>query len=273
MKIHYVSDLHLECEYQELPGGEVLILAGDIAEVKGISKQHHSTKLIQDTPDHFYRLSEFFKWECEKYDKVFYVLGNHEHYGGRLDKSYHILKSIMPDNVSVLENEVVEYNGVMFMGATMWTDMNKNDPITLYTVKSGMNDYREISNFYENKNLYYKLTPEHTVGMFRKTVEYFKQTLEREENKLKPFVVITHHSPSYLSINEKYKSEYHMNGAYCSDLSSFILDHPQIKCWIHGHLHDPVDYMIGTTHITSNPRGYVGFEDTSGFDLNKSFEL
>jgi Icc-related predicted phosphoesterase len=273
MKIHYVSDLHLECEYQELPGGEVLILAGDIAEVTGIAKSHHSTKLVQDTPDHFYRLSEFFKWECAKYDRVFYVMGNHEHYSGRLDKSYHILKSIMPDNVFLLENEVVEYNGVMFMGATMWTDMNKNDPITLQIVKNDMNDYRSIKNYYANKDLYYRLTPEHTVGMFRKTVEYFKQTLESEENLTKPFVVITHHSPSYASINDKYKSEYYMNGAYCSDLSNFILDHPQIKYWIHGHLHDAVDYMIGSTHITSNPRGYTSFEDTSNFNPTKSFEL
>ena len=179
----------------------------------------------------------------------------------------------MPDNVSVLENEVVEYKGVMFIGATMWTDMNKNDPITLYAVKNGMNDYRAITNLYENKNVYYKLTPEHTVGIFRKTVECFKQILESDENKTKPFVVITHHSPSYQSINEKYKSEYHMNGAYCSDLSDFILDHPQIKYWIHGHLHDPVDYMIGDTRIISNPRGYIGFEDTDQFDPNKSFEI
>jgi hypothetical protein len=35
-----------------------------------------------------------------------------------------------------------------------------------------------------------------------------------------------------------------MNGAYCSDLSNFILDHPQIKYWIHGHLNDAEDYMI-----------------------------
>lgn len=64
-----------------------------------------------------------------------------------------------------------------------------------------------------------------------------------------------------------------MNGAYCSDLSNFILDHPQIKYWIHGHLHDAVDYMIGSTHITSNPRGYTSFEDTSNFNPTKSFEL
>ena len=51
-----------------------------------------------------------------------------------------------------------------------------------------------------------------------------------------------------------------MNGAYSSDLSEFILDHPQIQAWVHGHTHYNFDYMIGSTRILCNPRGYVGYE-------------
>ena len=51
-----------------------------------------------------------------------------------------------------------------------------------------------------------------------------------------------------------------VNGAYSSDLSEFILDRPQIKLWTHGHTHDTFDYMIGTTRIVCNPRGYDGYE-------------
>jgi predicted phosphohydrolase len=271
MKISLVSDLHLEFGYQELPGGEVLILAGDIAEARSIRKHHHSTKLIQDTPDTFYRCSEFFKWECEKYDQVFMVMGNHEHYHGRFDKTYDELKSILPKNVTLLENEIVEYKGVVFMGATLWTDMNKGDPITLYTVKDFMTDYRAIQNFYPAKNLYHKLTPEDTVKAHRYTKEYFKLMLS--EHRDKPFVVITHMAPSFASVNEKYIRETTMNGAYASDLSELILDFPNIKYFFHGHMHDPVDYMIGTTRVLSNPRGYVGHEDTSQFDPNFTVEL
>jgi Icc-related predicted phosphoesterase len=271
MKVSLVSDLHLEFGYQELPGGEVLILAGDIAEVKSIKKHHHSTKLIQDTPDTFYRCSEFFKWECEKYDQVFMVLGNHEFYHSRFDKTYDELKSILPKNVTLLENEIVEYKGVMFMGATLWTNMNKGDPITLYTVKDYMTDYRAIQNFYPAKNLYHKLTPEDTVQAHRKTVEYFKFMLS--EHRDRPFVVITHMAPSFASVNEKYIRETTMNGAYASDLSEFILDNENIRVWVHGHMHDPSDYMIGNTRVVSNPRGYVGHEDTSGFNPDFFFEV
>ena len=52
-----------------------------------------------------------------------------------------------------------------------------------------------------------------------------------------------------------------MNGGYSSDLSEFILDNPQIKLWTHGHTHEDFDYMIGSTRIVCNPRGYDGYED------------
>jgi hypothetical protein len=51
-----------------------------------------------------------------------------------------------------------------------------------------------------------------------------------------------------------------MNGGYSSELSEFILDHPQIKLWTHGHTHEPFDYMIGDTRIVCNPRGYINYE-------------
>jgi hypothetical protein len=51
-----------------------------------------------------------------------------------------------------------------------------------------------------------------------------------------------------------------MNGAYSSDLSEYILDHPQIKLWTHGHTHEDFDYLIGSTRIVCNPRGYIKYE-------------
>jgi hypothetical protein len=54
-----------------------------------------------------------------------------------------------------------------------------------------------------------------------------------------------------------------MNGGYSSDLESFIIDRPQIKLWTHGHTHHNFDYMIGSTRIVCNPRGYEGYENTA----------
>jgi hypothetical protein len=44
-------------------------------------------------------------------------------------------------------------------------------------------------------------------------------------------------------------------------MNDYILDHPQITLWTHGHTHHVFDYRIGSTRIVCNPRGYVGYED------------
>lgn len=270
MKIHLASDLHIDCAYQELPGGDVLILAGDVCEARDFVKEFHSTRLVDAKPG-TYRFYDFFYKECAKYDRVFYVLGNHEHYHGRLDKTRQELESRFPKNIRILENDYEEYGGVLFLGATLWTDCNKGDPITVHTIKYGMNDFRYIKNHYVNKNLYHKLTPEYTVSVHRESKAYFKKILQEKADM--PAVVITHHGPTYESINQRYRSERTMNGAYTSDLSDLILDHENIRVWVHGHMHDPVDYQVGNTRVLSNPRGYQGYEDTSDFNPNFTFEV
>ena len=271
MKINLVSDIHLEFAPMELPGGDVLILSGDIAEAKAILKDFHSTRPEPYTPGNM-RYYDFFWHECAKYNRVFYVMGNHEHYRGRFDQTYDNLKSVMPPNVTVLENEVVEHEGVMFMGATLWTNCNNADSLTLYHLKHMMNDYKVIQNHYKDKGLYHKLIPEYTFRTHVKTMEYFRLMLA--EHRDKPFVIMTHHAPSFKSVPEQFVDDQLMNGGYASDLSEFILDNENIKVWTHGHMHDPVDYMIGETRVVSNPRGYVGYERLSSvFDPAFSFEV
>jgi Icc-related predicted phosphoesterase len=271
MIIHLVSDLHLDIGgHLEMTGGDVLILAGDICEAKELSKEFHSTKLMDRKPGAF-PCHDFFEFEVPKYKKVFYVMGNHEHYRGRFDKTKALLESMMPPNVTILENEVVEYEGVMFMGATLWTNLNNGDSLTMYHIKHMLNDYKAIQNHYPEKDLYHKLVPEYTFRTHIKTMQYFRMMLS--EHRDKPFVVITHHAPSFVSVPEYYKHDHLMNGGYASDLSEDILDNENIKVWVHGHMHDPVDYKIGETRILANPRGYPGETETNGFLPGLYFEV
>jgi hypothetical protein len=66
-----------------------------------------------------------------------------------------------------------------------------------------------------------------------------------------------------------------MNGGYHSDLSEFILDHPQIKLWTHGHTHHPFDYVIGETRVVCNPRGYEndGYSEDTGWNPDILLEI
>jgi Icc-related predicted phosphoesterase len=272
MKITLISDLHLDVSgYLDLPGGEVLIIAGDACEAKAIRHDLHQTKPLSDEPQRAFPCSEFWKHECAKYKKVFYVMGNHEHYHGKYWKTYTEIASMMPDNVTLLEDQHEEYEGVVFVGATLWTDMNRSDPVTLAMIKDYMNDYRVITYHYPQYGTYHKMRPMDTVKMHYTSKRYIEETVKAHADK--PVVVITHMGPTHLSINEKYKHEKYTNGAYVSDLSDLILDHPNIKAWVHGHVHDPVDYMIGDTRVMCNPRGYLPYEGDNGFDPSFTFEV
>ena len=282
MRVNVISDLHIDFADLTLPGGDVLILSGDIFEARSFKKEIYNPEMVllehereDKRPDRYYR---FILEECSaKYREVVMVMGNHEHYGFKFHKTYDQIKSQLPDNVHLLEKESLVLDGVLFLGATLWTDMNKQDPTTLYSMQGAMNDYRAITMLNEERHIYHRLQPEYTVQEHLKTLEYFKNVLAENrtrEGGALPVVVVTHHSPSKLSTHPKYRDEIIMNGAYSSDLSEFILDHPEIKVWTHGHVHDPFDYLLGETRILCNPRGYKYYEQRAeDFDPTIGFEI
>jgi hypothetical protein len=99
-----------------------------------------------------------------------------------------------------------------------------------------------------------------------RTLGYFRSVLSEQHDR--KFVVVGHHTPSFQSCAEYYRSDTIMNGAYHTNLEEFILDRPQIKLWTHGHTHDDFDYMIGDTRVVCNPRGYIKYEKrASNFEV------
>lgn len=255
MKIAFCSDLHLEFETLSIKNTEnpdVLILAGDIC-----------------VADHFEKLSgpryiaaneyyKFFEQVCLEFAHVIYVMGNHEHYEGDFVDTKELLEQSLPfDNLHILNNESIKIDDVVFIGSTLWTDLNGSDPITEYHLANMMNDYRKIYNSEKNR----LLRPHDTFEEHRRSVKYIQNVVDN--NKDKKIVVITHHAPSRLSTPDRFKDDYRMNGGYSSNLDFMIEDFDNVAYWIHGHIHDPVDYMIGKTRIISNPRGYAGYEYTA----------
>jgi Icc-related predicted phosphoesterase len=276
MKINLISDCHINFQDLNLPGGDVLIMAGDIMEAGHLRRADNAKKdtFLAD------RYRRFINEELTKYRKVVYVAGNHEHYNNSYDDTHTRLRRELPDNVYLLENESVQIDDVHFFAGTFWTDMNKGDPISMQVIKQGMMDFKcikfghgiKMDSLYGDSYYTNSFTPAYAKSIFHETVENLKQFLVGKENE--KVVVVSHHAPSPQSINEHYKNDYHMNGGYHSHLDSFIMDHPQIKTWVHGHMHDPVDYMIGETRILSNPRGYKGYEAQADvFDPGFYFEV
>lgn len=268
MKIAVCSDLHLEFSPITLPnteGAKVLILSGDI--VTAYALHEHPVVTPPSDPNVIWkpgkqqlqalRFREFFHHVNMEYDHVVYCAGNHEFYHGKFPDAYDWLREEIKNysNIHFLDKEQIEIDGVTFLGGTLWTDMNRNDPTTMHLIEGMMNDFRIIRNSQRN---YARFSPLDSVVHHRQTLEYIKSVVDSDTTK--KYVVVGHHAPTALSVHEKYKNEYYMNGGYFSDLSEFILDRPQIVLWTHGHMHDPFDYMMGETRIVCNPRGYKGHD-------------
>lgn len=276
MKINVISDVHLDFADCVLPGGDILIISGDLCEAVAMKKEMYNPNMVlleherkDQRPDRFYR---FIEEECsKKYAQTIYVMGNHEYYGSTYQRVWSHLNNQMPDNVHLLEDETLELDGVTFVGATLWTDMNGADPLTLYTVKQTMSDYTYVKMFNESKNAYHKLIPEFTVQQHFKSRDYIKSVVEAAPEK--KFVVVTHHAPCKASVKPQYAGDVLMNGAYSSDLSEFIMDHPQIVAMIHGHTHSRFKYQLGNTWILCNPRGYKGHEMSAEDFRPRSFDI
>lgn len=275
MRVNVISDLHLEFSDLTLPGGDVLILSGDVMEAKNLKRSmynHEYVTLPNERADRRAdRYARFMIEECSKYSKVIYVMGNHEHYHFNYQKTYGHIKENLPDNVHLLENETYTIDDIIFVGCTLWTDCNGDDDMTMWHLKRSMNDYRCITMLNEAKHVYHKLTPERTAEDHFKSKQYIDAVTQ---DLTKKYVVVTHHSPSRASTHEQYIHDTLMNGGYSSNLDEFILDRPQIKFWTHGHAHDPFDYMIGSTRIVCNPRGYFGYEKSAvNFDPTRGFDI
>jgi Icc-related predicted phosphoesterase len=197
---------------------------------------------------------------------VVYVEGNHFFYHNDSFGRIHELKSklSLPKNVHFLENESVEINEVVFIGATLWTDFNGKDISAMQLAKRNINDYVSIK-----KTTGGRLLPEDTVELFYESKKFIFDAIGKASDK--KTVVVTHHGVSPLSVPERYRGD-NLNYAFMSDLSDEVTDHgPDI--WVHGHTHDSFDYMLGETRVLVNPYGYKDVALNPLYDKNLIIEL
>ena len=280
MKIAICSDLHLEFGDINLKNEEqadVLILSGDIVIARDLHDHPEPMSTIEQSmmangqglgrkQQSAQRWRDFFKRCSFEFPHVVYVAGNHEFYHGNFFGSLTDLKTECGryPNIYFLEDAVKVIDEVKFIGCTLWTDMNKGDPLTQHAISALMNDFHIIRN---DRLGYTKLRPAHVIERHIRSKQFI-QTVLRDCGPDDKVVVVGHHAPSSLSIADEFKNDHVGNGGYYSDMSDMMLDHPQIKLWTHGHTHYPFDYMIGDTRVVCNPRGYIGYEsNASDFKL------
>ena len=286
MKIKLVSDLHLEfsdCFINNDEGADVLILGGDIC----IAQDLHDHPEPANTADQAaiangtglgrrqltaQRFRDFFKRCSFQFPHVIYIMGNHEFYNGKFYAGIDYMREECAKypNVYMLEQDMKIIDDVVFVGGTLWTNMNKRDPLTMHAIEGMMNDFRIIRNDQRN---YAAMSALDVAIRHDKTLAYIEHIVHEHRNK--KCVVVGHHSPSFQSCHPMYGNDTLMNGGYHSDLSEFIMDHPQIKLWTHGHTHHPFDYVLGETRVVCNPRGYEndGYSEQTGWSPTLILEI
>jgi predicted phosphodiesterase len=244
MRIQVISDIHAEfhqdsgkqfvTEYLRPKGVDVLVLAGDAGVGRSLG---YSLKLLSK---HYANAV------------VLYVPGNHDFYNSGF---IHVLRELRMlessiDNLFVLNNKMMNINGINFVGSPMWFKQKKN--YKKYT--DMINDFSLITNFED------KVFKEN-----KKALKFLRWHVNSDS------VVITHHVPTPKSTPDRYVGD-PINMFFTCDMEELIRERKP-KLWVHGHTHDSFNYMLGKTHIVCNPLGYVGRQVNAEFIPNMMIDL
>jgi Icc-related predicted phosphoesterase len=264
---HYASDLHIEFELPRAENvtGDNLILAGDICTLL------HLNPIMNDAVSRKKRdrFNLFFDHARQNFKRIFYVTGNHESYNFDIASEAGYIAKYLPDVIHLNNSSYEIDENTVILGGTLWTDMNRNNPVDHMAVSNGMNDFRLIYNSENPSNMF---STHDAYDKHLDTLSFLATSLDEYKNR--KCIVVTHHAPSRQGINPDHSGYGEINAGYYSDLDEFILDHPQIHTWIHGHTHIQKSYKIGETNVLSNARGYHGYEDCARtFTFNKWFEV
>jgi len=244
MKIHLLSDLHLEFASFTPPrtDADLVVLAGDIDEgLRGLL------------------------WARMAFpgQEIVYVAGNHEYHRQYWDQLPGQLRAgAQALGIHYLEDQAITIDGVRFLGATLWTDFKVHGAEfaaeAQVACQGRLRDYKEIrvmesQNPDANGETVWRgnfLVPEMT------RLRHVQSRAWLAEQLAAPFagptVVVTHHLPS-LRLLSRDRQKFMTAAAYASDLESLM---GPAKLWLHGHGHDSSDCAWRGTRTLCNPRGY-----------------
>lgn len=258
-----MSDLHLEFRHlhvEKLPNEKdmVLVLAGDIFPVDGLTRSSFDKDYQQ-----FRRVFDFYAEMCERHRHVVYVFGNHEFYGGNFHREHKAFAQLVSHpNLTVLEQNDLVLDDVAFVGATLFTDFNKADPIVIFDAKRRMNDYNCVE---QDDHLVDgevvvpagKLMPETILEYHRQARSNIMRISRSHKDLGRRVVMVTHHAPSHMSLDARYRTGYRseLNGCYVNQMDLEVMD-SGANVYVHGHTHSSHAYTLGDCRVYCNPRGY-----------------
>lgn len=241
MRLLVLSDLHIEqapfvpADDGALSDVDLVVLAGDI---------HNGADAI--------------RWARNAFPEhpIVQIAGNHEFYDGRYGEVLDALReTARAERIHFLENDRLDFGGIRFLGCTLWTDhrvLEAPGRVPSMDVRRAMEGSRRANpDFFAIRlDAGRAFSPEDAVALHEASRAWLDDELGRPFDG--PTVVVTHHLPSWRSVNPLYAASA-SNVAFVSDLDPLV---ERSTLWIHGHTHASCDYPVGRARVVCNPRGY-----------------
>lgn len=254
-------------------GEDVVVLAGDIGNgIEGI------------------------EWAKTIPKPVIYVAGNHEFWDQPdFHETLTAMKNAAKgSNVRFLERNAVKIKivgeTVRFLGCSLWTNYCDGSRNMVIAALNSVRDYdrikardwnernqKRIAAFSKKYGFQVREVSDHLhvlmlMDINRKSVAWLEAQLKKYNDDIKN-VIVTHHAPTMESLVEARMVDRHFLGkheeirtrgdeafrmaAYASDLNWIFARYGRnIDLWCHGHVHEPLDYVLHGVRIVCNPRGY-----------------
>lgn len=257
IKIRVLSDLHMDHHrFNYVPLDEdVVVLAGDID--RGFQGVAWALDSIPETTP------------------VIYVPGNHEYdHAEHYDVEQRMREHVSGTNVHLLLNESIIIQDTLFVGGTMWSDFNLfgigERWFVCQAAKNGVSDFFCQRIWDDAKQHERGWSVEDAVSEFEKFEKLLMQELTTKREHcpdVSARVVVSHFVPHWNSVAQRYRKQA-ITAYFTSDMSRYM---HLCDLWIHGHTHDPYDYMLGDTRVVCNPRGYVA--ENTRFDPYFTVEI
>jgi hypothetical protein len=201
---------------------------------------------------------------------IILTMGNHEYYRRFFGEELASARALAPDfNIHLLENDCIVVGGnVRFAGASLWTDYrmfgDRNAPAAMHAARVGMNDHRLIR---WKRDPWARFRPQEAAMLHAASRAFFLETFATPFEGLAT-IAVSHHAPHVGSVPARYVSD-----ILSASFASTLLDEldpghrggsgrhhgaaPKAPdFWIHGHIHDSADYLVGATRVIANPHGY-----------------
>jgi hypothetical protein len=249
-----MSDLHLEFYDVVIPKFPALapnlILAGDIGR-----------------PD-IQSLQEFLLAQCERFEHIFYVAGNHCFYEGIYEERLEQLQQLdnLHPHIHFLHNKsYILPNKVRVLGTTLWSHVS---PENADEIRLGLSDYHYISTLVDNQTPCL-ITVEDTNKWHEQQHAWLLEEIEKARENDEHVVVITHHAPSRHGTCSKRHEGSALTEAFVNDHDADCVD--PVRLWFYGHTHLSTDLKLNSTRVISNQLGYSNQD--SGFRPNMKVNL